>query len=88
MTAADEAKFVCDCFLCKQSFQFGPHVYDGRRILEWDVMVCRTCYSGNWDGIVPETYPHLIPYLQARGVEVTLNAKGWIDWPKLTRSSG
>jgi hypothetical protein len=30
---------------------------------------------------VPEVFPHLIPYLKSRGVEVKLNATGWIDWP-------
>ena len=35
----------------------------------------------NWDGIVPEAFPHLIPYLKSRGVEIKLNARGRIDWP-------
>jgi hypothetical protein len=44
------------------------------------MMVCTSCYESNRDGIVPEV-PHLIPYLKSRGVEVRLNATGWIDWP-------
>lgn len=69
------------CFLCGQPFRSGPQVYGGRRIPAWDIMVCNTCRSGNWDGIVPGTRPHLLPYLQSKGIAVTLNAKGWIPWP-------
>ncbi len=76
-----EPKYICECFLCKRRFQFGPQVYDGKRIPSWNVMVCRNCYDANWDGIVPETHPHLIPYLQSRGGRVALNEHGWISWP-------
>ena len=71
-----------DCFLCRRQFQFGPHRYAGKPIKPWDVMVCETCLKGNWDGIVPTTYPHLVEHLKSRGMPVTLNANGWIDWPK------
>jgi hypothetical protein len=74
-------KIIYDCFLCSFPFQFGPHVYDGKFIPGWDVMVCDGCYRGNWDGIVPSTRPHVVPYLQSKGIEVRYNAKGWIDWP-------
>src|SRR5262245_27345627 len=69
------------CFLCDMPFQFGPHVYGGRRIPEWDIMVCNGCYQGNWDGIVPARRSHLVPYLQSKGIEVKYNAQGWINWP-------
>ena len=39
-----------------------------------------SCYESNW--VVPEAFPHLIPYLKSRGVEVRLNTIGWIDWPR------
>jgi hypothetical protein len=74
-------RMMLDCFLCKRAFQFGPHIHNGKRIPEWEMMVCDGCYKGNWDGIVPGTRPHLIPYLKSRGLEVKPNAKGWIDWP-------
>ena len=76
----DEAP-MAECFLCKRAFQFGEHIYAGKRIPAWDIMVCDSCYKGNWDGIVPGTRPHLVPYLQSRGIKVTYNASGWIDWP-------
>jgi hypothetical protein len=52
-----------------------------RRIPEWDMMTCTSCYESNRDGIVPEVFPHVIPYLKSRGVEIKLNARGWINWP-------
>jgi hypothetical protein len=70
-----------ECFLCRQSFHFGPHRYDGRRIPEWNTMVCDTCHKANWDGIGPDTHPHVEPYLRTLGIEVRRNAKGWIDFP-------
>jgi hypothetical protein len=68
-------------FLCRQAFEFGSRAYEGRRIPAWEMMVCTSCYESNWDGIVPEAFPHLIPYLKSRGVEIKLNARGRIDWP-------
>jgi hypothetical protein len=77
----DETPHMVKCFLCETPFQFGPHIYNGRRIPEWDMMVCRGCYQGNWDGIVPESRPRLLPYLKSKGITVKPNAQGWIDWP-------
>jgi len=76
------SRFTIPCFLCGNHFQFGPHAYHGRRIPDWDIMVCNTCYNANWDGIVPNSYPRLMPYLESLGFNVQLNKKGWIDWPK------
>jgi len=73
---------LSQCFLCRRAFPFGPGRYAGKPIRAWDIMVCDTCLNGNWDGIVPSTYPHLIEYLKSRGIAVVLNAKGWLDWPR------
>ena len=64
------------CFLCRQAFEFGSRAYEGRSIPAWEMIVCTSWYESNWDGIVPEVFPHLIPYLKSRRVEVTLNARG------------
>src|SRR5262245_55324488 len=40
-------KIIYDCFLCGLSFQFGPNIYDGKRIVDWDIMVCDGCFRGN-----------------------------------------
>jgi hypothetical protein len=71
--------FFTNCFLCGRSFQYGPHIYDGRP--QWDIMVCMPCIQGNWDGIVLENHPRLAEHLKAKGIPVQLNAKGWLDWP-------
>lgn len=43
-------------------------------------MVCRTCRSMNYDGIVPAAHPKLTDYLAKIGVEPQMNARGWINW--------
>jgi hypothetical protein len=70
-----------DCFLCKGKFAFGPHVYRGDKVHEWDIWVCHTCRRGNYDGIVPLRYPHLVAHLKERGIETRLTSEGWICWP-------
>lgn len=77
-----EPAFIERCFLCQTPFQYGPHIYSGRPVKAWDVMACNRCLDANWDGIVPSRHPRLIAHLEERGVEIRLNAKGWIDWPK------
>lgn len=77
-----DPKFVAQCFLCKQGFQFGPHTYKGRRIPAWDIMICESCDNGNWDGVVPHTHPDLIQHLEKQGIGIRLNEKGWLDLPK------
>jgi hypothetical protein len=72
---------MIDCALCKRSFQFGPHRYDGRKVQAWDVMLCSTCVSGNWDGIVPGSWPGFIKDLEARGIAIKLNDQGWLPIP-------
>jgi hypothetical protein len=49
--------------LCKRPFEFGQLRAEGRRIHEWEIMVCQSCRIGNWDGIPPLSYPHLIEHL-------------------------
>jgi hypothetical protein len=76
-----ETPIIETCFLCQQPFRFGPQVYRGRRMPEWDVMVCSDCYDFSWDGIAPSVRPHLVSHLESKGVPVKLNKIGWIDWP-------
>jgi hypothetical protein len=78
---ADEF-FYCDCFLCKRSFKIGPHLYEGKRIPSWNIMICDTCRDSNWDGIVPNSHKDLVEYLEVQGIEIHLNEKGWINIPK------
>jgi hypothetical protein len=69
------------CFLCRDEFQFGPHVYGGKWIRAWGTSVCGGCVSGSHDGMVPRTVPHLLDHLKARAIEPQYNASGWISWP-------
>jgi hypothetical protein len=77
----DDPKLIIECFLCRRTFRFGPQQYDGRAIPQWGTTVCRNCYDFNWDGVVPDRFPHLVPYLQSQGIEVRYNANGWINFP-------
>jgi hypothetical protein len=78
---SDDDPIMIDCFLCSRPFQFGPHVYNGRHVQAWDIMICSRCDKGNWDGVVPANRPHFEPYLRSKGIEVRYKAKGWIDIP-------
>ena len=79
---SDGGPIYYDCFLCERPFQFGPHLYRGRLVRAWDIMVCDSCVRGNWDGVVPSMRPHLVPYLESKGVEGLFNEKGWINIPE------
>jgi hypothetical protein len=69
------------CGLCGKSFQFGPHVYNGRYIKRWDEQICRECDNGNHDGLVIEHHPEFIERLRSKGVDLSPNGKGWLDIP-------
>lgn len=81
-TPPEDGALTYDCFLCGRKFQFSKGRYDGLYIRAWEIMVCRACHAGNWDGIVPSTYPHLIKHLREKGVDTPLNGRGWIPWPQ------
>lgn len=71
-----------DCFLCRRQFQFGPQRYSGRGIGHWKIALCEMCESSNHDGIVLEQHPRLKAHLEALGVKIILNGKGWLDIPR------
>ncbi len=70
------------CFLCDREFEFGHGRYYGRNVPEWDITICRMCDAGNHDGIVLECHPKLRAHLEAKGITIELNAKGWLDIPR------
>ena len=55
------------CDACGQKFEFGMGKYYGRKNLTYDIMVCRTCDSANWDGWNPHTEPRVTARLLAAG---------------------
>ena len=70
-----------DCCVCEESFQFGPNVYSGRKVLVWcGLMICHVYERSNGDGIVPAMHPNLMARLQSLG-KVILNENGWIVVP-------
>lgn len=72
------------CCVCERSFQFGPHVYAGRRIPGWhDSMICKECDRSNREGVVPDTHPRLVQRLKALKVRIILNEEGWIMVPSI-----
>ena len=56
------------CDVCDHSFQFGPHVYDGRKNQTYDIMVCRGCHSANWDGWAPQLEEKVTHNVVAKGL--------------------
>ena len=79
--ADDDEPIMETCFLCTRPFHFGNHRWEGRHIPQWGVNLCDGCIKRNSNGVMPEARPHLIPYLESKGIEVRYNAKGWIDIP-------
>ena len=71
-----------ECFLCRGEFQYGPHRYAGRGIKQWQIRICERCESSNDDGIVLEHHLRLRSHLEAQGVPIILNRKGWLDIPR------
>jgi hypothetical protein len=81
--SVDGRDIMYPCFVCGQSFHFGPHVYDGRAVQGWNcAAICKVCESSNQNGLMPDQWPDLIGNLQRQGVRVKLNARGRIDIPK------
>lgn len=39
------------CFLCGFSKPCGPHLYDVQYFAKLQMLVCKSCRSGNYDGI-------------------------------------
>ena len=66
------------CDLCKRPFQFGPHRYDGKPLNHYQMNVCSTCLSSNWDGVGSFHEPIFEAHLKAKGIPLPQkNRKGW-----------
>jgi hypothetical protein len=72
-----QQKVMYACEVCGGTFQFGPHVYDGRYIPTYRLRVCSGCYQGNWDGWAPQFEDAVTQHLLAAGAQLpTRNSKG------------
>ena len=77
----DGEKILYECILCEVPFQFGPHVYNGRHIRQWDCEICDRCLKSNWDGVMLDRHQRLENHLRAKGIQFTLNPRGWLNIP-------
>ena len=72
-------KFIYNCDFCGSEFQFCPHIYNGKRIENYQLTVCKGCWDGNWDSWGPMVEQQLIAHLKERGIPIPKrNEKGWL----------
>lgn len=63
-------KNMKQCFLCHSEFQYGPHLYDGKRIPIYEMSVCMNCYKGSHDGWAPIYEAKIILHLENKGLPI------------------
>ena len=67
------------CRMCGASFEHGPHVYQGREIKRYKLLVCESCHKSNAEGWKPALEGKLLDHLRANNLPVPQrNAKGLI----------
>ncbi len=67
------------CFMCGSQFQMGEHIYDGKYIRRYDIIVCMPCWDGNRDGWTPDYETRLIAHLENEGIPIPeRNENGWL----------
>jgi len=57
-------KIEYSCFMCGTTFDFGPHVYNGKQINSYNIIVCTSCYAGNHDGWSPHCEKKLLIHIK------------------------
>jgi hypothetical protein len=63
-------KFFATCGVCGSRFQSGRHIYDGKRLPEYDLGVCNICLDANRDGWALDIEPKILQHLKAKGLPV------------------
>ena len=58
---------MCTCGVCGAKFQFGPHVYLGRKSKTYGIMICHSCWQANWDGWAPHLEDNVTAKLKQDG---------------------
>lgn len=67
------------CPICRSSFAFGDHQYDGKYLPYYGLTVCWTCYRANHDGWGPFADPFIVEALSSAGrTHPPRNEKGWL----------
>jgi len=65
--------------MCGAAFEHGPHVYQGREIKRYKLLVCDACHKGNAGGWDRAMEQKLLAHLRANNLAVPeRNAKGLI----------
>ncbi len=77
-----EREAKAGCILCGARFGFAPHAYHGHWVDAWGVSICHACLGANSEGVALGRYPRLAAHLEARGIEIRLNEKGWLPIPR------
>jgi hypothetical protein len=73
----DAVMFSCD--VCRRGFQHGPDRYEGRSIPAYKMLVCESCWQGNWEGWTPAREPQVLEHIAKNDIPIpSRNAKGWI----------
>lgn len=74
-----EYQLMMNCDLCGARFQFGPNRYAGNFVERYQMLVCRTCWEGSWDGYGPFYEAKILAHLEEKGLPVPeRNAEGWL----------
>lgn len=69
--------FMETCFFCERKFQFGEHVYAGKWLKEFGIIICNICKDMNWDGLSSGYEQKFLGHLQENGLlEPDRNDKG------------
>ena len=61
-------KTVATCDLCGNEFQFGNHIYDGKRSAYYEIMICKIC-APEIQSAIPNQYTNaVIEFAKSRGL--------------------
>ena len=72
-----DQRIMYRCFICRNQFQMGPQIYEGKYIKTYDISVCNVCYDSNWDGWAPQSEEVLIKHLSDNALPIPeRNEKG------------
>ena len=61
-------KYTCE--LCDSSYQHGPGLFKGHKAHLYGIMVCDSCWNGNWDGWNPSFEEKLLLILKEKSLPV------------------
>jgi hypothetical protein len=67
------------CKICNRAFDYGPHVYYGKYLPRYQMMVCTLCLRANNDGWNPEAEKCIFEHPKQKKLDLPeRNAAGWL----------